>query len=195
MGRRTLYDPSMHPRRAAELAGQGLTDKELAEAFGIGETTLYRWQQEYREFRESIKKAKEKPNREVEAALFKRAIGYTYDADVVTASGEKDAQGANKVLKIVRRKVHVPADPASMIFWLKNRRPDRWRDARRVEHGFDRSDGLEGVTPEDEAAVEAIVNSVLGKDVILQFPDMTVEAPDRLERKVLPKLPNSDHEN
>ncbi len=67
------------------LVEQGPTDKELAEVFGIVESTLYRWQEKHREFRESIKKAKEIPDKEVEAALYKRCIGYTYDSDEVTA--------------------------------------------------------------------------------------------------------------
>ncbi len=77
-GRKSRYNPKMHPRRAAELVEQGLTDKELAEAFGINKATLYRWQKKYRDFCDSIKKAKEIPDKEVEAAMYKRCIGYTY---------------------------------------------------------------------------------------------------------------------
>jgi hypothetical protein len=28
----------------------------------------------------------------------------------------------------------IPPDPTSMIFWLKNRRPESWRDKTEVEH-------------------------------------------------------------
>lgn len=162
MGRKSTYNPAMHPRRATELVEQGLTDKELAEAFGVNPDTIYEWQNRYPEFSESIKKAKEKPNREVVAALHKRALGYDFEYDEVTASGEKDSKGANRVLKVVRKKTHVPGDVTAMIFWLKNRMPKEWRDVHRVEHGFDRTAALEGVTKEDEAAVEALVNDVLG---------------------------------
>jgi len=31
----------------------------------------------------------------------------------------------------------LPPDPTSMIFYLKNRRPDRWRDKQEVEHKGD----------------------------------------------------------
>ena len=31
---------------------------------------------------------------------------------------------------------HMPPDPTSMIFWLKNRDPARWRDAWQVEHSL-----------------------------------------------------------
>ena len=29
---------------------------------------------------------------------------------------------------------HYPPDPTSMIYWLKNRRPDRWRDVQSIDH-------------------------------------------------------------
>jgi hypothetical protein len=29
---------------------------------------------------------------------------------------------------------HVPPDPTSMIFWLKNRRKEQWREKSEVEH-------------------------------------------------------------
>jgi hypothetical protein len=31
---------------------------------------------------------------------------------------------------------HMPPDSTSMIFWLKNRDPERWRDAWQVEHSL-----------------------------------------------------------
>jgi hypothetical protein len=36
-------------------------------------------------------------------------------------------------VKTVEYKEHVPPNPTSIIFWLKNRRPDRWRDKHDVE--------------------------------------------------------------
>jgi hypothetical protein len=29
--------------------------------------------------------------------------------------------------------VHVPPDPRAAEFWLRNRRPDRWKDAKQLE--------------------------------------------------------------
>jgi len=162
MGRKPRYNARMHPRRATELVEQGLIDDELAEAFGIDRSTLYRWQEKYRDFCDAIKRAKEKPNREMEAAQFKRAIGYTYDAREVTASGEKNTDGSSKVTKIVQKTVHVPGDVTGQIFWLKNRMPDKWRDVYRMQHVFNPEAGLEGITPEDELEVAAAIEDILG---------------------------------
>jgi hypothetical protein len=57
--------------------------------------------------------------REVEAALFKRAIGYDVVDVTVSRKGEP-----------VETKKHVPADVTAQIFFLKNRVPDRWTDVR-----------------------------------------------------------------
>ncbi len=158
---RSKYNPGMHPRRAAELVKDGLTDKELAKAFGINKATLYRWQESHRDFCDSIKKAKKIPDDQVEAALFKRAIGYEVEWDEITASGEKKPDGSNKVLKAVRKKQIFPPSEVAMIFWLKNRRPQDWRDTYRLQHIFNREDGLEGIAPEDEAEVAARVDEIL----------------------------------
>lgn len=76
-------------------ARDGLTDEQIAEKMRIGMTTYYRWQTNYREIREALKKGKEVVDYEVENALLEEC-----------KSGNVTAQ----------------------IFWLKNRRPDKWRD-------------------------------------------------------------------
>ena len=76
-------------------ARDGLTDEQIAEKMRIGMTTYYRWQTDYREIREALKKGKEVVDYEVENALLEEC-----------KSGNVTAQ----------------------IFWLKNRRPDKWRD-------------------------------------------------------------------
>lgn len=58
---------------------------------------------------------------QVENALLKRALGYEYMEERAEIS-EKDGR---KVIQTVKQ---VIPDTAAQIFWLKNRRPDRWRD-------------------------------------------------------------------
>jgi hypothetical protein len=59
-----------------------------------------------------------------------RAVGYSYDAvKIFMPAGAKKPIYAPYV-------EHMPPDPTSMIFWLKNRDPERWRDVQQLEHSL-----------------------------------------------------------
>ena len=108
------------------MARAGMTDVEIAEEIGIHEATLYRWKEKYPEFCEAIKKGKEDPDDRVEQSLFKRAMGYEYEeAKVVAVDG--------RVSRVEKTKRHIASDVTACIFWLKNRRPEKWRDRHEFE--------------------------------------------------------------
>lgn len=98
----------------------GATDMDLAEFFGVARRTILRWQVQHQGFCHSLKAGKTELDERVERSLYHRAVGYTFEAEEVF-----QFQG-----EIVRAKVekHVPPDTTSMIFWLKNRKPEQWRD-------------------------------------------------------------------
>ena len=100
-------------------ARDGLTNEQIAEKLGIGLSTLYKYQSENMEFMDALKRGKEVVDREVENALFKRAMGYEYEE--VTFEGGKETKTVKK---------QVAPDVTAQIFWLKNRKPKEWRDKR-----------------------------------------------------------------
>jgi len=104
----------------------GATDDEVAKALGVCVRTLYRWQSQHPEFCQALKAGKEVADNRIERALYHKAAGYTYDS-------EKIFQNNGEVVR-VKITEHVPPDTTAMIFWLKNRRPDLWRDKREFEH-------------------------------------------------------------
>lgn len=111
-------------------ARDGLTDEQIAEKIGIVPSTLYAWKDKYSEISEALKKGKEVVDTQVENALLKRAIGYDFQEERI----ETSAKDGTKVVQTIK---HVPADVTAQIFWLKNRRPDRWRDKVPVAAGQD----------------------------------------------------------
>lgn len=102
-------------------ARDGLTDEQIAHNMGIAESTLYEWKKQFPEFSESLKRGKEVVDRMVENALLKRALGYEYQEQKIVVS-EKDGKRVETTIKQV-----IP-DVTAQIFWLKNRKPDEWRD-------------------------------------------------------------------
>ena len=111
------------------LARDGLTDEQIALKIGISTSTFYQWQLNFPEFSEAIKKGKAPVDIKVENALLKRALGYT--ATETIEEVYQAGQGEDKrVLSSHIRKItkEIPPDVGAIVFWLKNRRPGRWRD-------------------------------------------------------------------
>lgn len=107
-------------------ARDGLIDRQIAHNIGITEQTLNNWKKRYPSLFESLKRGKEVVDRQVENALLKRALGYTY----TETKTEESEQGT----KITRTEKEVVPDTTAQIFWLKNRKPLEWRDKREIEN-------------------------------------------------------------
>lgn len=106
-------------------ARDGLTDEQIAHNIGISVATLYVWKNKHLEISEALKKGKEVVDIQVENALLKRALGYSYQETTHELIG-----GELQVTKVVEKEV-VP-DTTAQIFWLKNRKPAEWRDKKDV---------------------------------------------------------------
>ena len=99
---------------------------------GITFQTLYKWQDKYSELREALKKGKEVVDREVENAMLKRALGYEYDEVTQEPVTDKDT-GITEMRVTKRVTKQIVPDVTAQIFWLKNRKPEEFRDKRDVE--------------------------------------------------------------
>jgi len=122
-GRPSKYDDKFC-RVAYKMALLGATDKDLAEAFDTSEQTVNTWKTKHPEFLESLKKGKEVADANVAKRLYDRAMGYKHQDLYIT-----QYQGTIVSENIIK---HYPPDTTAAIFWLKNRRPDLWRD--RIDH-------------------------------------------------------------
>ena len=129
------YHEWLEPEGLLKIEGwarDGLTDEQIAHNMGITAKTLYEWKNKHGEICESLKRGKEVVDRMVENALLKRALGYSYKETTRELIVDKDTGKAEiKITKIVEKEV-VP-DTTAQIFWLKNRKPNEWRDKRSYE--------------------------------------------------------------
>jgi hypothetical protein len=118
-GRPSSFLPE-YAEQAEKLCKLGATDKELANFFEVSEQTLNTWKTKYPEFLASLKAGKEHADATVAERLFQRATGYSHpEVHICTIQNEVVMTPITK---------HYPPDTTAAIFWLKNRRPDNWRD-------------------------------------------------------------------
>jgi hypothetical protein len=103
-GRKSAFRPE-YILIAKACARFGAVEDEIANELNIGPATLDRWKQKYPEFRCALKAGKEASDDRVERSLYQLAIGW---------NGQ-------------------PPNATACIFWLKNRRKDRWRDVQNLE--------------------------------------------------------------
>jgi hypothetical protein len=124
-GRPTKFRPEFVPI-AAEMCRLGATDMDLATAFGVTTATIWHWKSAHAAFLSATSVGKEAADERIEASLYHRAHGYSYNT-------EKVFLGPGG--QVIRAQVveHVPPCPTSMRLWLTNRRPAEWRDSSSKE--------------------------------------------------------------
>lgn len=114
-------------------ARNGLTDEQIAHNMGITRKTLAEWKNKYSDISDTLKINKEIVDTQVENALLKRALGYSFTE---TTKERKLNDETGKYEMVTTKKVikEVTPDTTAQIFWLKNRKPEEWRDKRTVEN-------------------------------------------------------------
>lgn len=124
---------------AAEAACKlGATDAELADVLGVSVRTVHNWKLTKPGFADALKAGKEVADERVERSLYHRAIGYEQEeVKIFMPAGAEKPVYAPYTAKIA-------PDTTAAIFWLKNRRPDLWRD--RVSIGGDPDNPLQTIT-------------------------------------------------
>jgi hypothetical protein len=83
----------------------GAIEEEIADELHINHATLDNWKKKYPKFLGALKAGKEASDDRVERSLYQLAIGW---------NGQ-------------------PPNATACIFWLKNRRKDRWRDVQQLQ--------------------------------------------------------------
>lgn len=116
-------------------ARDGLTDEQIAGNMGINVRTLYNWKKKSILIFQSLKVGKEVADIEVENALRKKALGFRETEQAVSTrkiveyeNGKRAREVTEPVVTEVEK--YFPPDTTAAIFWLKNRKPEQWRDKR-----------------------------------------------------------------
>jgi hypothetical protein len=122
-GRPTVYKPE-NAEIARYACMLGATNETLATRFGVCRRTIDSWIATIPEFSFAIRQGREGANEAVVSALFRRATGMEQTMTKVFCHRGQPVT-ADYTL-------HLPPDVRACIFWLRNRRPEEWRESRPV---------------------------------------------------------------
>lgn len=122
------YEDWLTPDGLARIEGwarDGLTDKQIAGNIGISEKSFCRWKDSYPSIVTALKKGKAPVDLAVENALYKSATGFTKKLKKPVKLRQR---GGTEIIEYVEEEFYYPPQVTAQIYWLKNRRRDRWKD-------------------------------------------------------------------
>lgn len=158
IGRPSKYR-SKFARQVAVAARLGGTDEQISEMLGVSVDSITRWKRRHPEFCGALKIGKDEADDRVERSLFARAVGYSHpDTHISSFRGDITETPITK---------HYAPDATSCIFWLKNRRPEAWRE----RHELTGANGKDLVPPTDPIEVGRRLAFMLAKALHAQTPE------------------------
>lgn len=114
-------------KRAYKLSLLGLLDKDLADAFDVTYTTLYRWREKYPSLDRAIIEGRQMASARVAEAIYTRAIGYEREVQEIKNSGGQAV--------VMEYKKYFPPNITAAMYWLNNRDKERWGTVKKHEVG------------------------------------------------------------
>lgn len=131
----------------AAWARDGLTDEQIAQKCDVRRETISAWKKSYPNIANALKRGKEPVDVEVENMTLKLALGYyvpiTKHYKLKKVLVKDGVRQEMEELKEVEEQMYIPPASVNQFFWLKNRRPDSWRDKRETETSIE----VEDLTP------------------------------------------------
>lgn len=131
---KSKYESHILPQmgKIKDLLEGGATIKDVAKGIGVSYSCMRKYlamgengDERYKTLAESFAEAQAVADKQVENALFRRACGYDYKEH--TYERKKDENG-DMVMVLTKTVVkHLPPDPTTVMFWLTNRMPEKYK--------------------------------------------------------------------
>jgi hypothetical protein len=135
------------------LTEEGKTLEEAADLLGFSKKTLCTWMGKHVDLGVAVREARKPADELVEAALFRRATGYSHPEEKVAISKLGD------VIPYVVEKRY-PPDTQAAVFWLRNRQPKRWKEKTEGDVTVNNNLTVENLTDEQ---LNSKINAMLEK--------------------------------
>lgn len=142
MARPSKYETHVAPRleEIKDWVRNGATDEEIAKQLGIAYSTFKEYKKEFSAFSAILKESKDVVDAQVENALLERTIGgrvllkRPYKIKKAYFHDGKKVREEEEIVYADYEEYVIP-DTTAQIFWLKNRRPDKWREKPAEDKG------------------------------------------------------------
>lgn len=116
-------------------ARDGLTDKDIAEKkIGVCARSFCDWKKKYSSISSALKEGRAPVDTDIESAMIKSALGHKTTVrkpiKLKTTRRKDGMEITEEHVEYVDEEIYVPPQVVAQIFWLKNRKPDYWKDKR-----------------------------------------------------------------
>lgn len=124
---------------------------------GIAYSTLRDWRDKFPALSAALKRGKAPVDIQVENALLKKALGFTVSIKKpIKLKTKRQLKNKGTIeeehIEYADEEVYIPPDTLAQIYWLKNRRPDKWRDKPTPDMGAGDDPLMEMIKRWDDAS-------------------------------------------
>jgi transcriptional regulator with XRE-family HTH domain len=173
-GRKSKYDTHVYPRleEIGHWCREGLTEEEMCKRLGVSVSSFNEYKNQFSELLEVLKVNREIADYRVEDSLYMRALGYEYEEETfeefeidkpyLNGAGEWVKTELRLTKKVKKKQA---PDVTAQIFWLKNRKPEMWRDNKILEHSGETTHNIKSEPDLSNLSVEElkVLEEILSK--------------------------------
>jgi hypothetical protein len=137
-GRPTDYKPEYN-EQVRKLCLLGATDKDIADFFDVEEKTINNWKEKHKEFFQSMREGKEVADMEIALSMYENAKDRVVKEKKAIKLkevfwNEEGKRCEQERVELIEEERLVQGDFRNASLWLRNRRPDKWRDRHEIDH-------------------------------------------------------------
>ncbi len=141
MARKNKYETHVKPFLdiIASWSRNGAPEEEIAKKLDVAYSTFRQYKAEHEELQEVMRLQREHADLDIENALFKKAKGHIVSVKKAFKCREVyyDDHGRRcekEEIKTAEEDMYIPPDTVAAIFYLKNRKPEVWKDMHNIQH-------------------------------------------------------------
>ncbi len=134
LGRKGKYEIWLEPdnlEKVKDWRRNGATIEDLSKLMHVAQSSIKDWAARFPDFSAALKES-EVYDDQAEQVLHTLGVTGWVTQDVTEELRLNPETGKEELVVVKRVTKQIPPQTAALIFWLKNRRPDKWRERRDI---------------------------------------------------------------